>query len=142
MAARFLIQPHLAEKNPLRIRHGYIALGALAGMSLIQHEAGDLGQINHACIVRGYTALRKYERIPAHRHRESGSRAVGREVIVASGMGTQHHPGSTTGRRAAKSDKLLFIPADWINRATPLLLQGAERLCGILDGARKGNGAN
>ncbi len=68
------------------------------------------------------------------------------EVIVASGMAAQRPPWLDDWKRwprlrAAKNDQLHFIPADWINRASPRLLQGAERLCGILDGARKGNGA-
>jgi iron complex transport system substrate-binding protein len=67
------------------------------------------------------------------------------EVIVASGMAAQRPPWLDDWKRwprlrAAKNDQLHFIPADWINRATPRLLQGAEKLCGILDGARKGNG--
>lgn len=64
------------------------------------------------------------------------------EVIVASGMAAQRPPWLDDWKRwprlrAAKNDQLHFIPADWINRASPRLLQGAERLCGILDGARK-----
>lgn len=65
------------------------------------------------------------------------------EVIVASGMAAQRPPWLDDWKRwprlrAAKNDQLHFIPADWINRASPRLLQGAEKLCGVLDGARKG----
>ncbi|MBI5751356.1 MAG: cobalamin-binding protein [Hydrogenophilales bacterium] len=68
------------------------------------------------------------------------------EVIVASGMAAQRPAWLDDWKRwprlrAAMNNQLHFIPADWINRASPRLLQGAERLCGILDGARKGNGA-
>ncbi|MDP1680564.1 MAG: cobalamin-binding protein [Burkholderiales bacterium] len=67
------------------------------------------------------------------------------EVIVASGMAAQRPPWLDDWKRwprlrAAKNDQLHFIPADWINRATPRLLQGAERLCKILDGARQTSG--
>jgi len=63
------------------------------------------------------------------------------EVIVASGMAAQRPPWLDDWKRwprlqAAKNDQLHFIPADWINRASPRLLQGAEQLCKILDGAR------
>ena len=67
------------------------------------------------------------------------------DVIVASGMANRRPPWLDDWKRwprlrAAKNNQLHFIPADWINRASPRLLQGAERLCGILDGARKGSG--
>lgn len=66
------------------------------------------------------------------------------EVIVASGMAAQRPPWLDDWKRwprlrAAKNDQLHFIPADWINRASPRLLQGAETLCKLLDGARKAN---
>ena len=65
------------------------------------------------------------------------------EVIVASGMGTQRPPWLDDWKRwprlrATKADQLHFVSADYINRATPRLLQGAESLCKILEGARKG----
>jgi iron complex transport system substrate-binding protein len=64
------------------------------------------------------------------------------EIIVASGMAAQRPPWLDDWKRwprlrAAKNDQLHFIPADWINRASPRLLQGTEKLCGILDEARK-----
>ena len=67
------------------------------------------------------------------------------EVIVASGMAAQRPPWLDDWKRwprlrAAKADQLHFVSADYINRATPRLLQGVESLCGILEGARKANG--
>lgn len=63
------------------------------------------------------------------------------ESIVASGMAAQRPAWLDDWKRwprlqAAKNDQLHFIPADFINRPTPRLLQGAEQLCKILDGAR------
>ncbi|OFZ68340.1 MAG: cobalamin-binding protein [Betaproteobacteria bacterium RBG_16_58_11] len=68
------------------------------------------------------------------------------EVIVASGMGNRRPVWLDDWKRwprlrAAKRDQLHFIPSDYINRPTPRLLQGAEMLCKVLDGARQAGGA-
>jgi iron complex transport system substrate-binding protein len=58
------------------------------------------------------------------------------EVIVTSGTGLdawKAFPGLT----AAASGQLHYIPAALIQRHTPRLLEGAERLCGLLESARR-----
>ena len=63
------------------------------------------------------------------------------EVIIASGMGEVRPEWLDDGRRwnsitAVARDNLFFIPPDLIQRHTPRLLDGAERLCQQLDTAR------
>jgi iron complex transport system substrate-binding protein len=63
------------------------------------------------------------------------------DVIVASGLGGER-PGwldawkAFPGLRAARAGYLYSIPAELIQRHTPRLLDGAERLCGFLDEVR------
>ena len=64
------------------------------------------------------------------------------EVIVASGMDTARPEWLNNWRRwprltAAARDNLFFIPPDLIQRHTPRLLDGAERLCRDLQTARQ-----
>jgi iron complex transport system substrate-binding protein len=64
------------------------------------------------------------------------------EVIVASGMDTARPEWLDNWRRwprltAAARDNLFFIPPDLIQRHTPRLLDGAERLCRDLQTARQ-----
>jgi len=64
------------------------------------------------------------------------------EVIVASGMGESRPDWLDAWRRwpkltAAARDNLFFIPPDLIQRHTPRLLDGAERLCRDLETARE-----
>lgn len=63
------------------------------------------------------------------------------EAIVASGMGRDTPVGLEDWRRwtrlkAVARDNLFFVPADLMQRASPRLLDGAERLCRHLDTAR------
>ena len=63
------------------------------------------------------------------------------EVIIASGMGEVRPEWLDDWRRwnsitAVARDNLFFIPPDLIQRHTPRLLDGAERLCQQLDTAR------
>jgi iron complex transport system substrate-binding protein len=63
------------------------------------------------------------------------------DVIVGSGLGGER-PGWLDawkvfpGLRAARTGRLYSIPAELIQRHTPRLLDGAERLCGLLDEVR------
>lgn len=64
------------------------------------------------------------------------------EVIVASGMGEARPEWLDDWRRwpqltAVARDNLYFIPPDIIQRHTPRLLDGAERLCACIDIARR-----
>lgn len=63
------------------------------------------------------------------------------EVIVASGMGESRPEWLDDWRRwtgvaAVKRDNLFFVPPDLIQRHTPRLVDGAERLCAHLETAR------
>ncbi len=63
------------------------------------------------------------------------------EVIVASGMGEARPEWLDDWRQwtklpAVARGNLFFIPPDQIQRHTPRILDGAERLCGQLDEAR------
>lgn len=63
------------------------------------------------------------------------------EVIVASGSNDAHPDWLAAWRRfpglaAADGGQLYAIPPDLIQRHTPRLLDGAERLCGFLEAAR------
>ena len=63
------------------------------------------------------------------------------EVIVASGMGEGRPEWLDDWRKwtklpAVAQGNLFFIPPDQIQRHTPRILDGAERLCGQLDEAR------
>lgn len=67
--------------------------------------------------------------------------AANPEVIVASGMGEARPEWVDDWRRwpalgAVARDNLYFIPPDLIQRHTPRVLDGAERLCGFLETAR------
>lgn len=63
------------------------------------------------------------------------------EAIVASGMGRNSPVGLEGWRKwgslkAVRRGNLFFVPSDLMQRPTPRLLEGAEQLCGHLDGAR------
>ncbi|MBU0753454.1 MAG: cobalamin-binding protein [Gammaproteobacteria bacterium] len=63
------------------------------------------------------------------------------EAIIASGMGEQRPDWLDHWRRwprlqAVKRDNLYFVPPDLLQRHTPRLLDGAERLCAALEVAR------
>lgn len=63
------------------------------------------------------------------------------EVIVASGMGEERPDWLDAWRAwpqltAARADNLVFIPPALLQRPTPRLLDGAERLCAALEQAR------
>jgi len=63
------------------------------------------------------------------------------QVIIASGMAAERPEWLDEWRRwpqlsAVKNKQLYVIPPDIIQRATPRLLQGAERMCQLLDAAR------
>jgi iron complex transport system substrate-binding protein len=58
------------------------------------------------------------------------------EVIVTSGSGLDSWK-AFPGLAAAASGQLHYIPAALIQRHTPRLLEGAERLCAVLDSARR-----
>ncbi len=67
--------------------------------------------------------------------------AANPEVIVASGMGESRPEWLDDWRRwtgvaAVKRDNLFFVPPDLIQRHTPRLVDGAERLCAHLETAR------
>jgi len=67
--------------------------------------------------------------------------AANPEVIVASGMGEARPEWVDYWRRwpqltAVARNNLFFIPPDLIQRHTPRLLDGTERLCGFLETAR------
>ena len=67
--------------------------------------------------------------------------AAAPEVIVASGMGEARPEWLDDWRQwtklqAVSRGNLFFIPPDQIQRHTPRILDGAERLCGQLDEAR------
>ncbi|MGM0594624.1 MAG: cobalamin-binding protein [Pseudomonadota bacterium] len=64
------------------------------------------------------------------------------DIIIASGMGEARPEWVDEWRRweqlsAVKNDRLEFIPPDLIQRATPRLLDGAERLCRMLSNANQ-----
>ncbi len=66
------------------------------------------------------------------------------EVIVASGMGESRPDwvddwNQWKSMPAVTNNHLYFIPPDLIQRHTPRLLEGTERLCGFIDKARKHN---
>lgn len=68
--------------------------------------------------------------------------AANPEVIVASGMGDERPEWLNDWRRwktmtAVKRDNLYFIPPQEIQRHTPRLLDGTEKLCQALDAARE-----
>jgi iron complex transport system substrate-binding protein len=63
------------------------------------------------------------------------------EVIVASGMGEARPDWLDDWRQwptltAVKRDNLFFIPPDLLQRTTPRLIEGAARLCELLETAR------
>nr|MBP8868349.1 cobalamin-binding protein [Propionivibrio sp.] len=67
--------------------------------------------------------------------------AANPEVIVASGMDAARPEWLDRWRRwgsllAVTRDNLFFVPPDLIQRHTPRLLDGAERLCRQLETAR------
>jgi iron complex transport system substrate-binding protein len=67
--------------------------------------------------------------------------AVDPDIIIASGMGEARPEWLDEwrrwqGLRAVRNGRLRFIPPDLLQRATPRLLQGAERLCRMLEQAR------
>lgn len=67
--------------------------------------------------------------------------AANPQVIIVSGMGSERPEWLDDWRRwpqlsAVKTKQLYVIPPDIIQRATPRLLQGANRLCQLLDKAR------
>ena len=64
------------------------------------------------------------------------------EVIVASGMGEERPDWLEDWRRwsqlaAVKRNNLFFVPPDLLQRHTPRILDGTERLCDALDTARQ-----
>jgi iron complex transport system substrate-binding protein len=68
------------------------------------------------------------------------------EVIVASGMGESRPEWLDDWRRwtgvaAVKHDNLFFVPPELIQRHTPRLIDGAERLCAFLETARSKRGS-
>jgi iron complex transport system substrate-binding protein len=68
--------------------------------------------------------------------------AANPEVIVASGMGDERPEWLNDWRRwktltVVKRDNLYFIPPQEIQRHTPRLLDGAEKLCLALESARE-----
>ncbi len=68
------------------------------------------------------------------------------EVIIASGAGDQRPAWLDDWRdfpqlRAVRNDQLYAMPADLLQRHTPRILEGAERLCAILESARRQRGA-
>ena len=72
--------------------------------------------------------------------------AANPEVIVASGMGEARPEWLDQWSRwpqleAARRDNLFFIPPELIQRHTPRILDGAARLCGQVETARKRRGA-
>lgn len=72
--------------------------------------------------------------------------AANPELIVASGMGEARPEWLDQWARwpqleAARRDNLFFIAPELIQRHTPRILDGAERLCGQIDTARKRRGA-
>jgi iron complex transport system substrate-binding protein len=67
--------------------------------------------------------------------------AVDPEVIVASGMGDSRPEWLDDWRRwktlaAVARDNLYFVPPDLLQRHTPRILDGAEKLCAHLEAAR------
>ncbi|MDO8313640.1 MAG: cobalamin-binding protein [Rugosibacter sp.] len=73
--------------------------------------------------------------------------AANPEVIVASGMGDERPEWLNDWRRwktmmVVKRDNLYFIPPQEIQRHTPRLLDGAEKLCQALESAREKRPAN
>jgi len=68
--------------------------------------------------------------------------AINPEVILASGMGQSRPDWVDDWRRwgsltAVKRNNLYFIPPDLLQRHTPRILDGAEKLCHLLDEARQ-----
>lgn len=71
--------------------------------------------------------------------------AANPEAIIASGMGDERPDWLDDWRRwkqitAVARDNLFFIPPDIIQRHTPRLLDGTERLCGQLEAVRRKRG--
>jgi iron complex transport system substrate-binding protein len=67
------------------------------------------------------------------------------EAIVASGMAEERPEWLDDWRRwpqlqAVRAENLFFIPPDLLQRPTPRLLDGAERLCHALDSVRRKRG--
>ena len=67
------------------------------------------------------------------------------DAIVASGMGESRPEWLDDWRQwqslaAVRHDNLFFIPPDLIQRHTPRIVEGAERLCGFLETARRRRG--
>lgn len=67
------------------------------------------------------------------------------EVIIASGMDEERPEWLDQWRRwpqlrAVKQDNLFFVPPDLLQRHTPRLLDGAERICTALEVARSHSG--
>jgi iron complex transport system substrate-binding protein len=63
------------------------------------------------------------------------------EIIVASGMGEARPEWLDDWRRwqrltAVRNDNLFFVPPELLQRHTPRILDGAERLCAAFDQAR------
>jgi iron complex transport system substrate-binding protein len=63
------------------------------------------------------------------------------QVIVAGGMGEAYPEWLEGWRRwpqieAVKQGNLVFVPSDLLQRPTPRILDGAERLCQALDAVR------
>ena len=61
--------------------------------------------------------------------------------MVAGGMGEERRDWLENWRRwrqlmAVRRDNLFFVPADWLQRHTPRLLDGTESLCAQLETAR------
>lgn len=67
------------------------------------------------------------------------------EIIIASGMANKRPPWLDDWKRwgtlrAVHNHQIHFIGADLINRPSPRLLQGAEQMCRLIDGARQTRG--
>lgn len=70
--------------------------------------------------------------------------ASGAEVIVAGGMGNKRPEWANEWKSwrqlaAVKKEQIYFINPDIMQRVGPRILQGADRLCELLDNARKNN---
>jgi iron complex transport system substrate-binding protein len=69
--------------------------------------------------------------------------AANPEVIIASGLGDERPRWLDDWRRypgvaAARADRLVDIPSALLQRHTPRILDGAERVCQLLDAVRAG----
>jgi len=63
------------------------------------------------------------------------------EAILASGLGEELPPWvadlrALTSLTAVRRGNLLAVPEDLLQRQTPRILDGAERLCGLLESVR------